>query len=258
MSPFPHIIALCGSKRAGKDAVAGYLAANHSYNVVKFATPLKKMILSLFEELTDEDLETDLKDVKHESLQVTPRSLMQWLGTEVFQNQIQDHIPHVGRRFWAEKLIKSLTLQQQKKEDDMQSEKLIKSLTLQQQKKEDDMQSAAQHAAPCSNVGRRYVISDLRFPHEVQALHDFMNKDDFVIIKVTREHPHTRHLTSHQQQPSEENDKNTTKEDMHCSEREFLDIIPDATIQNNSTLFDLHLEVEKVLDKLSGPNKTHI
>lgn len=104
MNKFPRIIAICGLKRSGKDTIADYLCNNHNYIKVKIASPLKEGIKSIFG-FTDDQLETDLKDVKDARWGVEPRKIMQHFGTEVMQYQLQELIPNIGRSFWIKRLI---------------------------------------------------------------------------------------------------------------------------------------------------------
>ena len=146
----PRVSAICGAKRAGKDVIAQHLASRFNYEVVKFATPLKEAMKILFD-MTDAELETDLKDEHHTVWQTTPRALMQYLGTEVFQYGIQNHIPHVGRRFWAEKLF-------------------------------------SRYRSGVGSVGgnTRIVISDLRFQHEVETIVKYY-EGDYLLMRVNRD-----------------------------------------------------------------------
>lgn len=102
----PRIIAICGVKRSGKDTVSDYLVQKYGYQKMKFAEPLKNMVKTLFS-MTDDQVESDEKDAIDDRWKVTPRSILQFFGTEVMQYKIQDLLPGVGRTFWAESLFKS-------------------------------------------------------------------------------------------------------------------------------------------------------
>jgi dephospho-CoA kinase len=129
MEKLPRIIALCGARRTGKDTVANYLVSRYGYEHIKFTTPLKEVCKILFQ-FTDEQLETDKKELVDEKWGVSPRQVMQFLGTEVFQYKIQELLPQVGRLFWANSLMVRMSQAPEK----------------------------------------RYVISDMRFLHEHKAL----------------------------------------------------------------------------------------
>ena len=101
----PSVIAVCGAKRSGKDAISEHFVNAYGYRNVKFAAPLKAMLGQLFG-FTEAQLESESKDAIDPVWQATPRKLMQYIGTDVMQYGIQDHVPGVGRTFWAEKLFR--------------------------------------------------------------------------------------------------------------------------------------------------------
>lgn len=132
MKQFPRIIAVCGLKRSGKDTIADYLCANYGYTKIKIANPLKQGLKAMFG-FSDEQLESDAKDEIDPRWGVQPRKIMQFIGTEVMQYQLQQLIPGIGRKVWIKSLIE---------------EHIIKS----------------------SNPNKLYVIPDLRFVHEYEEL----------------------------------------------------------------------------------------
>lgn len=73
--------------QSGKGTVAAALEKTHGFKVVKMAGGLKAMLAAMFVYMEEQDnvgayLEGDLKERKHPILGVTPRHLMQTLGTE--------------------------------------------------------------------------------------------------------------------------------------------------------------------------------
>ena len=133
MNNLPKIILLSGAKRSGKDTFANYLEEHYGYKHIKITTKLKNCIKILFD-LEDEDLE-DNKELVNPEWKVTPRRIMQFMGTEMFQNKIQELIPNIGKTFW----IKSL----------LNNELITKLMT---------------------NKEYKIVISDLRFIHELEEI----------------------------------------------------------------------------------------
>lgn len=102
----PRIIALVGSKRSGKDTVASILQ-QYGYENWKFASRLKTVCKELFG-LTAEELETDLKDQVCEQWGVTPRHLMQIVGTEIVQHTLPKYVPSVSKEFWVKVMCDNL------------------------------------------------------------------------------------------------------------------------------------------------------
>lgn len=127
---FPRIIAICGSKRSGKDTVADILVRDYGYKKIKIAEHLKSMLQLVFG-FDAEQLETNKKDEIDPKWGVSPRHLMQYIGTEIMQYDIQKIVPGIGRNIWIKRLIDT-------------------------------------HID--ENPKIRYVISDLRFIHEYQKL----------------------------------------------------------------------------------------
>ena len=127
----PRIIAICGLKRSGKDTIADILCQHFGYEKVKIANPLKEALQMLFQ-FTDAQVEGDEKDVIDPRWGVQPRRLMQFIGTEVMQFQIQEVLPNVGRTFWIKRLIEEHIMD--------------------------------------TSPNKKIVISDLRFKHEYDLL----------------------------------------------------------------------------------------
>lgn len=128
----PHIVAICGLKRSGKDTIADYLCNNHNYEKLKIAKPLKEGLKAMFG-FSDKQLEDDEKDIVDVRWGIEPRKVMQFFGTEVMQYQLQTILPNIGRTFWIKSLIE-------------------------------------QCIADPANKDKRYVIPDLRFKHEYDML----------------------------------------------------------------------------------------
>ncbi len=91
---------ILAKKQHGKDTIADYLVSNYGYTKTSFAEPLKQSLKVLFG-FTDEQLYGGLKEVPDSFWGVTPRETMQFVGTEVFRDQIQRLIPSVRDEFWV-------------------------------------------------------------------------------------------------------------------------------------------------------------
>lgn len=132
----PKIIAICGLKRTGKDTIADYLCKNYGYTKIRISNPLKQGLKVMFG-FTDEQLETDMKDVVDERWGVEPRKVMQFIGTDIMQYQINEILPTIGRNFWIKSLIEEHFNRTNNKDDTNHN---------------------------------LFVISDLRFHHEYELL----------------------------------------------------------------------------------------
>jgi hypothetical protein len=154
MSNMPKIIAICGAKRSGKDVLADYLVKKYNYERLAFADPLKLMVKNLFNFDDDQvgigkDEGTDKKDIIDERWGITPRAALQFFGTEIMQEKIQELLPNIKRNFFANTL-----------------------------------KSHIENA----EEGKKFVISDLRFIHEYYMLANLSNiaHKDKMIIRVIR------------------------------------------------------------------------
>ena len=100
----PKIIAVCGYKRSGKDTIAKYLNKKYNYKHLKITYKLKECLKLLFD-LRDHELETDKKDKINKKWNITPRKLMQFIGTEIFQYKIQEILPDIDKKFWIKTFL---------------------------------------------------------------------------------------------------------------------------------------------------------
>lgn len=153
----PKIIAICGAKRCGKDVLAEHLVNKYNYERVAFANPLKVAVKNLFNFDDDQvgigkDEGTDRKDIVDERWGITPRAALQFFGTEIMQEKIQELLPNMKRNFFANTL-----------------------------------KNYIENAGNSEN-DKRYVISDLRFIHEYEMLLNMpnINIKDITIVRVIR------------------------------------------------------------------------
>tara|TARA_Y100000034_G_C6838845_1_gene379316 strand:- start:124 stop:699 length:576 start_codon:yes stop_codon:yes gene_type:complete len=82
------LIGLVGKSGSGKDTVAQHLVAAHDLIQYAFADPLKALIMDLFY-MTQQQLYSEQKEVVDSRYGVSPRHLMQYLGTDVFRELYQ-------------------------------------------------------------------------------------------------------------------------------------------------------------------------
>lgn len=76
-----RVIGLHGLPQSGKDTIADYLVAEHNFARIAFAGPIKDGLIAMFG-LTREDFSHEKKEVVHPRIGVSPRRLMQTVGTE--------------------------------------------------------------------------------------------------------------------------------------------------------------------------------
>ena len=85
------IIGILGRKIHGKDTIADMICKKYAFRKISFADPLKEGCRNIFG-LTEEQLYGIKKDVIDEYWKVTPRSLIQFVGTDLLRNQFCDLI----------------------------------------------------------------------------------------------------------------------------------------------------------------------
>lgn len=141
------IIAITGYKQSGKDTIADYLIKQYGFSKKSFATPIKEAVKEVFG-WSEEHVNGALKEVIDPEWGVSPRQMMQWVGTEAFQMYIQRDFPlyseTIGRGLWVKKLCRDIDI---------------------------------------ANTSKNIVIPDLRFYHEYEEL----RKYGVFILKVQRD-----------------------------------------------------------------------
>ena len=99
-----RVIGICGYKQVGKDTLAAYLRHQYGYTVRKIAAPIKQMCALLFN-LSEEQLTSRNKECVDYRWNVTPRQIMQYVGTDLFQHKLAEMMPHIGKTFWIQHLL---------------------------------------------------------------------------------------------------------------------------------------------------------
>ena len=112
MTPQPRIIAICGTKGAGKDTLAEHVSRVYGFQHIAVANKLKDVCKTLFD-FNDEQLHGSLKEVVDSRYGVSPRQCLQFIGTEVMQYKIQELMPNMGRNFWIKSTISALDMNTQ-------------------------------------------------------------------------------------------------------------------------------------------------
>jgi hypothetical protein len=87
-----NIIALTGPKGTGKSTLAAHLVRLHGYRHFSFAQPIREMAKVLVPELNWDHLTTAEKETPVPWLGVTPRHILQTLGTEWGREQVSPEV----------------------------------------------------------------------------------------------------------------------------------------------------------------------
>lgn len=102
------IIGLSGLKGSGKSTVAKILCEKHNFIEFAFADPLKRGVQEMFG-LSDFQLYGDyiVKEMVDPFWNVSPRVLMQIVGTELMRNELPRHIPDMNN-IWIRMMEKRI------------------------------------------------------------------------------------------------------------------------------------------------------
>ncbi len=158
------LIAFLGKKSSGKDTAADFLIKNDNYIKYVFADPLKKGIQAFFNLSDDQLYNEKLKEIIDPRWGVSPRKLLQTIGTDIFQYLIHDLLPNLKgekRNHWVT-LFKEWYLEELNKNPNM-------------------------------NV----VIADARFTHEIKAIKELGGKV-FKIVRPRLEENVDEHLSENE------------------------------------------------------------
>lgn len=178
------IIGIIGNKRHGKDTIANFLVKTFDFRKVSLATPMKEVAKLLFPNWTDDTLENN-KEMIDSEFGISPREFLQKFGTEFMQIMLSENPLYkekVGRKFWVNRAIKEI----------LNDEK-----------------------------NNNFVISDIRFPHELEAFNQIASDSIQVrFIKVIREE--------------------IPVDISHASEAFIKELPADYVIENNGSIKDLY------------------
>jgi hypothetical protein len=199
------LIGLCGYIGSGKDTCGSILEQHHGFQRLAFAAAIKDIVSILFG--WDRD---DLDGTTHSSREwrekvdvwwteqlgriVTPRIILQTVGTEMFRDCLSP-------RFWTTVLKRKIEQIQQVQYNISTEYK--------------------------RNQGSRIVITDCRFPEEIELIKSLGG----IIVYVDR----SSDINSRQLEFS------------HSSEHHLGPIIPDATIDNNKDLEYLRIQLNTLI-----------
>ena len=87
------LVGITGKAGCGKDTVGDYLVKSHGFKKISLADPIKRLVKDVF--VLDEHTVYD-RDAREQPLEHWPkwtvRKLLQYIGTEMFRNNIDDSI----------------------------------------------------------------------------------------------------------------------------------------------------------------------
>ncbi len=141
------LVGLVGKKGSGKSTFADFLSQSEKDFVeIAFADTLKQLLKNMFF-LEDNQLYGSQKEIIDENLGVSPRQLMQIVGTELFRNHLRECLPELkleDKSIWIWNLEKKIGMH------------------------------------PYHN--RNIVVSDVRFQNEVECI----KRLGGIIIRISR------------------------------------------------------------------------
>jgi hypothetical protein len=140
------IIGITGRKFSGKDTAGNYFVEKYGFERMAYADPLKKAAKEIFD-FNDEQLYGNAKEIIDQYWGITPRNAMQFLGTDLFRNHICELLPNMGKDIWVNVLKR-------------------KALNIFEK-----------------NPDSKIVVTDVRFPNELQAIKDLGG----ITIKLQRD-----------------------------------------------------------------------
>jgi hypothetical protein len=187
------IIGICGSKYHGKDEAAKYLHRKLTGSVTyAFADPLKKGVVEWFG-LTEDQVDGDKKEVIDPRYGVTPRTILQVIGTDwVRDRSAQDIGLTLTHSLWIERF----------------------------------------HQFVETNGASTVLLSDVRFPDEVEAICSYkyaklIHIDRSDVCDDQRDDHASENVTDVVERANELGilyhiDNNTTLEDLHRRLDQFL------------------------------------
>ena len=134
------LVGICGRAGAGKDTVGDYLIQEYGFNKIALADPIKRLVKDVF--VLDDHTVYD-RIAREQPIKNFPswtvRKLLQYIGTELFRQNIDDSI-------W----VKSLWYRIQ-------------------------------------NDKRDYVVTDVRFPNELNFFNKNAKSGEFISLKIVRD-----------------------------------------------------------------------
>lgn len=140
-----NIIGITGRKYNGKDTLGKLFVDEYGFKQLAYADPLKDVCKIIFG-FTDEQLYGSKKEELDNFWKITPRTALQFVGTNLFREQSIKLLPYIDKNIWVEVMKKKILDEWEK------------------------------------NPSTKFVITDIRFQNEAQLVKDFNG----IVIRVTR------------------------------------------------------------------------
>lgn len=97
------LIGILGRKHHGKDTISDYLVDKYNFTKIAIGDPLKEACRILFD-FNNDQLYGDKKEEIDEYWGTSPRKVYQYIGTDIFRNDI-NKIMNIDDKFWVKKLL---------------------------------------------------------------------------------------------------------------------------------------------------------
>ena len=193
------VFGITGKKGSGKDTAAWWLINECGFVRIAFADPVKRVAKQLFPHLTDEQCwgSIESKETIDPITGVTPRWIFQKVGTEIGREGQLDYFDGLG--------VRGYTV----------------AAALNQFQVRPGLTAWIDAAFTGLDPDGRYVLSDVRFPNEAEAVRTHGG----TVWRIHR--------------PG----ASTGKEENHASETEIDNIYADHDIYNDGTITDLYLSL---------------
>ena len=103
------IIGISGKKYSGKDTIADHIVKKFGFVKISFGDTLKKALKVIFN-FNDEQLYGNKKEVVDNYWKVSPREMMQYVGTDLFRNKMKADYPNICDNIWILSVQKQIEL----------------------------------------------------------------------------------------------------------------------------------------------------
>ena len=94
------IVGISGKKFNGKDTLGVYFITKYGFKRIAFADALKDACKAIFN-FSNEQLYGNEKEIIDPYWNVTPRKVLEYLGTDLCRNQLGNILPDVGSDLWV-------------------------------------------------------------------------------------------------------------------------------------------------------------